>query len=164
MIGREQVVRCLVTTGTNQLLFVLPPQARTTGTSSDTIVLWASDGRSYFNLRILEPLATGPEQKPPSPSDRAAARFPGVHDLQEFSMSVAGQAGQGVEFQREFPEVGKRFFRILWVPSAAGTLEFFLDADVRNAAAGRQLLESVLVTVQSNNRGPIRVVPRSDKS
>ena len=43
-------------------------------------------------------------------------------------------------------------------------MEFVLNADTKNAVAGRAALDMILLTFRSNERGGLEIVERSDKS
>jgi hypothetical protein len=165
IIGREQVIRCRITCGTNQFLFVLPPFARCTDSNSEKIVVSAADGRYYATIRILSSARENTvADKSRARKEQALGRYPDARDLQEFSWSVAGRPGEGVELRQQTPAVGDRFVRLLWVPCAAGILEFTLNTDARSAGVGKAAFETILLTLQSNEQGRIQVIPRSDKS
>ena len=162
VIGRDQIVRYLINCGTNQFLFMLPPNVRSTGTASESIILSGTDGRYYLSFRVLKSRTASPD--PARFKELAIETYPGAQQLEEFPISIAGHEGTGLEFRQELAVVGNRLIRLARVPCLAGTLEFSLNADPKNAAVALQALECVLLSFQSNERGAIVVIPRSDKS
>jgi hypothetical protein len=165
IIGREQVVRYLIRCGTNQFLFMLPPNMRNADTSPETMVLAGTDGSYYLSLRILEPeAAPSGSEKARTLKETALERYPNARNVEEFGFIVASHDAAGIQLQQERPVVGNRLVRLLWAPCRAGTLEFTLNADPQKAALATQALECVLLSFQSNEQGQIRIIPRSDKT
>jgi len=163
IIGREQIVRCLVKCGTNQFLFMLPPNVHSSGAASETVELTANDGSFYLSFRILASGSASGDQAG-SRKAKTLERFPNARNVEEFAMPVAGHEGNGVQFRQERPPVGSRLIRFLWAPCAAGTLEFSLSADSKHSAVAMQAMECVLLSFQSDERGKIVVIPRPDKT
>jgi hypothetical protein len=163
VIGHEQIVRCLLKCGTNQFLFMLPPNTRSSATNPETIVLSGTDGLYYLSLRVLESGA-GVGGQARSRKEQAIESYPGAQHVEEFSMFVAGHEGSGLQLRQASAVGGARQVRLLWVPSAAGTLEFTLNTDPGNAGIAMRAFECVLLSFQSNERGKIIVIPRSDKT
>jgi len=165
MMGRDQVVRYFINSGTNQFLFVLPPNTRSEGQNPETLVLAGTDGPYFLSFRIL---GFGPADADP---DKASARkeavldrYVGARNIEDFVMNVAGREAQGIQLRQELPAVGQRLVRVLLVPCRAGLLEFTINTDSRKAALANLALSNLLGTFQSNENGKIRIVPRSNQT
>jgi hypothetical protein len=163
LVGREQVIRQFISSGTNEFVFVVPDGLRRQTAPEGMIVLTAGDMSYFMSLRIVAPPPVKPGIRE-ALQDRIAGKYAGAKSLEEFTVSVADRAGTGFQLRQELPELGNRLVRILWVPFKAGVMEFALNADAKNAAAGRAALDMILLTFRSNERGRLEIVERSDKS
>ena len=162
-MGHEQVIRQFIRSGTNEFVFVVPDGVRTQTAPEGVIVLTAGDTSYFVCLRIAAPLPANPEIRE-ALQERITTQYAGASSLEGFTASVADRGGTGFQLRQELPGVGGRLVRILWVPFAAGVMEFALNADARNATAGRAALDMILLTFRSNERGRLEIVERSDKS
>jgi hypothetical protein len=163
LVGHEQVIRQFIRSGTNEFLFVVPDGLRTWTTPEGAMVLTAGDMSYHVCLRIAAPLPAKPEIRE-ALQERIAGQYAGAKSLEGFTVGVADREGTGFQLLQEVPELGNRLVRVLWVPFKAGVIEFALNADTRNAAAGRAALDMILLTFRSNERGRLEIVERSDKS
>jgi hypothetical protein len=162
-VGHEQVIRQLITSGTNKFVFVVPNGLRTETAPEGMIGLASGDMSYYVSLRIVAPTPVNPAISE-ALHERITSQYAGASSLEEFTASVADREGTGFQLRQELPKVGGRLIRILWVPFKAGVMEFALNADARNAAAGRAALDMILLTFRSNERGRLEIVQHSDKS
>jgi hypothetical protein len=163
LVGHEQVIRQFIGSGTNEFVFVVPDGLRTQTAAEGAIVLTAGDMSYNVCLRIAAP----PPAKPgirEALQERITRQYAGAKSLEGFTTSVADLEGTGFQLRQDLPGVGNRLVRILWVPFKAGVMEFALNADANNAAAGRAALDMILLTFRSNERGRLEIVARSDKS
>jgi len=163
VVGREQVLRPLIRSGTNEFVFVLPDGLRAENAPDGRLVLSSRSLRFHLCLRLLPPLGAGSEA-PEALRRRAAAQYANSTDLEEYATTVAGCEGRGFELQHTVPQVGRRFARLLWVPFKAGLMEFVLDADAANAPAARAAMDMVLLTFCSNEHGPLQIARRGEQS
>ncbi|HOX57684.1 MAG TPA: hypothetical protein P5205_13810 [Candidatus Paceibacterota bacterium] len=163
VVGNEQVVRQFIRSGTNEFIFMVPSSLRPERASEDLFLLTSPDLSFYLTLRIVEPSAADPGAGP-TLRETLASQYPDASDLEEFDAHVADQEGTGLQLLQKVPRVGSRLIRVLRVPFRAGTLEFSLNADARNAAAGTAAWDAVLLTFRSNERGELEIITRSDKT
>jgi hypothetical protein len=163
LVGHEQVIRQLLSCGTNKFVFVVPSGLWTETTPEGGIVLTTGDMSYFVSLRIVAPPPVKPKTRE-ALQERIASKYAGASGLEEFTASVADQEGMGFQLRQDLPKVGSRLIRILWVPFKAGVMEFALNADAKNAAAGRAALDMILLTFRSNEQGQLEIVARSDKS
>lgn len=162
-VGHEQVIRQYIRSGTNEFVFVVPDGLRTETARDGMIVLISREMTYYVSLRIVAPPPVEPRTGE-ALRERITSQYSGASSLDEFTASVADREGTGIQLRQELARVGSRLIRILWVPFKAGVMEFALNADDRNAAAGRAALDMILLTFRSNERGRLEIVARSDKS
>jgi hypothetical protein len=163
VVGHEQVIRQLLSSGTNKFVFVVPDGLRTETAPEGTIALTSGDMSYFVSLRIVAPPPGNPGTRE-ALQERITNQYAGASSLEEFTASVADRGGTGFQLRQELPKVGSRLIRILWVPFEAGVMEFALNADTKSAAAGRAALDMILLTFRSNERGQLEIVARSDKS
>jgi hypothetical protein len=163
LVGHEQVIRQLLSSGTNKFVFVVPAGMRTEPARDGAIVLTAGDMSYYVSLRTAAPFPVNAQIRQ-ALRERIAGQYAGANSLEEFTVGVADQEGTGFQLRQELLGVGSRLVRILWVPFKAGVMEFALNADTKNSAAGRAALEMILLTLRSNERGRLEIVAHSDKS
>jgi hypothetical protein len=162
-VGNEQVIRQFISSGTNEFVFVVPAGLRTEPARDGAIMLTAGDMSYYVSLRIAAPFPVNAQLRQ-ALRERIAGQYAGTNSLEGFTVGVADQEGTGFQLRQELPGVGSRLVRILWVPFNAGVMEFALNADTKNSAAGRAALEMILLTLRSNERGRLEIVAHSDKS
>jgi hypothetical protein len=162
-VGHEQVIRQFLKSGTNEFVFVVPEGLRTETAPGGMIALTCGDMSYYVTLRIVAPAPASLGTREALQA-QIAGQYGGASSLEEFAASVADREGNGIQLRQDLPNVGSRLVRVLWVPFTAGLMEFALNADTKNAAAGRAALDMILLTFRSNERGRLEIVERSDKS
>ena len=163
LVGHEQVIRQLLSSGTNKFVFVVPAGLRTEAAPEGGIALTSGDMSYFVSLRFVAPTPVNPGTRE-ALQERIISQYAGASSLEEFTASVADRGGAGFQLRQELPKAGSRLIRILWVPFKAGVMEFVLNADTKNAVAGRAALDMILLTFRSNERGGFEIVERSDKS
>jgi hypothetical protein len=163
MVGREQVIRETLTSGTNEFMFVVPEGLRTEAPTQGLVALMAGDRSYYVSIRIVAPPPTNPELRE-ALRESISGQHARMSSLEEFTTCVADREGTGFKLREVLPVVGERFVSTLWVPFKAGVLEFTLNAHSSSALAGQRAFDAILLTLRSNERGKIEIVRRSDKS
>jgi hypothetical protein len=163
LVGREQILRQVIRSGTNEFVFILPDGLGIQTASDGTIALTSPDQSYFVTIRIAgaPPLNSGIRE---ALQERIASQYGGVTNSEEFATMVADREGTGFALEQELPKVGTRLIRIVWVPFKAGLFEFALNADKRRAADAQGALDMILLTFRSNERGKIEIVKRSEKS
>jgi len=162
-VGQQQVIRGLITSGTNTFIFVVPGGLRAETSREGRVVLTSWDVRYFLCIGIVGPPLAEPGLKE-ALQERIASQYPHVSSLEEFTTTVADREGTGYQLRQELPKVGGRFIRILWLPFQGGVLEFTLNADSNCASAGQGAFDMILLTFRSNERGKIEIVRRSEKT
>jgi hypothetical protein len=163
LVGHEQVIRQLLSSGTNKFVFVVPAGLRTETAPEGMIALTSGDMSYFVSLRIVTPAPVNPGTRE-ALQEWITSQYAEARSLEEFTTSVADREGTGFQLRQELPKVGSRLVRILWVPFKAGVMEFVLNADTKKAEAGRAAMDMILLTFRSNERGGLEIVARSDKS
>ncbi len=160
-IGWEQTRRVFITCGTNEFVFVVPQGLRVE-VNPDKVSLVSADSTYFITFRILKPA----DAEAPASGDIAARaflvnQFPEARVLAEFSRTAANRTGPALELQ--FIAVGKieRTACATLIPSAAGMLEFCLNADVSKYPHAEPEFNSLLRTFGSNEQGKLEVVTRT---
>jgi hypothetical protein len=163
IVGREQVLRQVIRSGTNEFVFILPYGLGTQNASDGSISLASQDQTYFVTIRMVgaPPLNSGIRE---GLQERIASQYGSVTNSEQFATMVADREGTGFELEQELPKVGTRLIRIVWVPFKAGLFEFALNADKRRAADAQGALDMILLTFRSNERGKIEIVKRSEKS
>lgn len=162
-IGREQVIRALIRTGTNEFMFVLPEGFRSQSPSEGTIMLTTRDQNCYLSFRsIKEPPANLGLKE--ALRERIVSEYPHAGNMEEFTTKVADREGAGLQLRLARPDVGDRLVRIVWVPFQVGVMEFTLNAKSTAAPAAQAAMDMILLTFRSNERGRLEIVKRSDKT
>ena len=165
LVGHEQVIRQFITLGTNQLLVVPPPNVRSESAGPETLLWSSSEGNCRIEFRIFGPVSAAEESKWTQALKRTALENHGTaRSIEQTSTAVLGHGAERLQFRETLPGLGERLFRFVWVPCAAGILEFTLNVSADRSAVGVQTLDNLLLDLRSNERGKIEIVRRLSKS
>lgn len=165
IIGSEAVKRAYVHSGTNEFAFVVPPGFRFDGSNPEKLVLVKNDYTCFINFRVVKP---GPseagELKVEGLRQTLLSRYPGARVLEEFTQSAANQSGPAFDLQFRSAADVLQSARVVFIPSAAGVLEFTLVANADQFTDGREAFNTLLLTFCTNQGGKLEITPFSDKS
>jgi len=165
IIGREQVRRVFVSHATNEFIFTAPYGLRVEAKPAMLAVV-SPDSTFFLTFRILS--STLPELNLgnlDSYRDLVFDRFPEAKVTEESSKTIVGRTGPTFDLRVKFAGGVERNVRVVLIPSAAGLLEFTLNADTSKLADARNAFNIVLRTFRSNEHGKLEIVPRvSDQS
>jgi hypothetical protein len=165
IVGNEQVMRTFIKCGTNEFLFVLPPDLRTESTNPDGLVLAGPGGRYFLKFRITGARPWDSEAaQAQARKETALAQYDSAGNIEDFTMTVAGRTAQGLQIRHKSAAGVDCLTRIVWAPSKAGILEFTLTTDTQTARLARQTMDVVLITFQSNEKGKLEIIPRSEQT
>ena len=120
--------RAIVSVGTNQFAFEVPPGYRMDASDSGRVSLVSRDYSCLISFRIagsVAPEATALDSAPYR--EFLASQFPGANILEQFSMSANNRSGPAFEFEWGGAGVFQRS-RIAYIPSRGGVLEFSVSA------------------------------------
>jgi hypothetical protein len=162
-IGREQVVREFLRSGTNEFIFVVPDGTRAETAPAGQIALSSWEQRFYISIRLLEFPTSTPRLKEALRA-RIVSEYPRATNVELFDTTVGNKRSSGFQLHWNQPGTGLRLVRAVCVPCPAGLLEFTLNTDTHSAPAGQRALNQVLLTLRSNEGGKLEIVRRSDKT
>lgn len=165
IVGNEQVMRAFIRCGTNEFLFVLPPDLHTEAINPDTLVLAGPGSRYFLKFSILGSRGgDSAEAQTQVRKENALAQYPNALNLEDFTTTVAGRAAQGLQLAHKSPTMADYVTRIVWVPCQGGVLEFTLTADAQTTKLARQAMDQVLLTFQTNEKGKLEIVRRPEQT
>jgi hypothetical protein len=159
-IGWEQVRRVFVTSGTNEFVFVAPLGLRADA-NLNRMVLQSADSTYFLSFRILRTADADP-----NPENADVYRefllnqFPGAKVTEEFSRTAAGRNGPAFDLRVNIARGVERAVSVALIPSAAGVLEFTLNADLSKSSDARNAFNSMLRTFRSNENGKLEITAR----
>ncbi len=159
-IGKHQVQRAFLDSGTNKIVFIVPGGFWVDASSPQKIVLTATDKNCFITVRVLP----GAGSDPSFFRQQVLSLYPGAKITQEATEFVANHSGLAFNLEWLNPNGVAQSARISFIPTAAGVLEFSVltrSADFKDA---RMHFESLLSSVQTNEGGKIVIVPLPDFS
>lgn len=160
IVGWEgQTRRVFVTRGTNEFFFVVP-QGMRVEVNPDKVALVSADATYFLTFRILNAETAGPGLANSGGRQFLLNQFPNAKVVEEFSRTAAGQTGPALELQYKAAGGMERAVWVALIPSAAGLLEFCLNADPPKAADGQFAFDSMLRTFRSNENGKLEITTR----
>lgn len=157
-IGWEQVRRVFMSCGTNEFLSAVPQGLRVE-IATDKVTLVSTDATYFLTFRILDKAVTDPNlTRLDSYRQLALNQFPDSKVLEEFSQTAAGRRGPAFELRWTAAGASERVSRMAFIPSAAGILEFSLNADLKKSAAGQSAFTLLLRTFRSIEDGKVEII------
>ena len=160
LIGTEPVRRVFVKAGTNEFAFILAPGFRMDASNPEQIVFISTDYACYLTFRIVGPVPPDArELDRDTYRELLLSRHPGVKIVNEFSRTVANHSGPAFELQWKNSSGQFQSERTVFVPSAAGVLEFSLVARPDKSGDGQYVLNSFLQSFRSNEGGKLEIIP-----
>ena len=136
-----------VTFGTNKFGFVMPAGLRLEVEDAQKVTLVSADLSCLLTFRVLESIAPDTTELDPAPyRDLLLSRHPDVKILEEFSQAAVNRRGPVFDLRWNAADAVQRRERVLFIPSAAGVLEFSLVSSLENFEAGRQGFNALLLT------------------
>lgn len=165
IIGREQVRRVLVSHATNEFIFTAPHGLRVEAKPAMLAVV-SADSTFFLTFRILDSRLTELNSgNLDSYRDLVFNQFPEAKVTEESSKTVCGRTGPTFDLRVKITRGMERDIRVVLIPSAAGLLEFTLNADITKLADAKNAFNIVLRTFRSSENGKLDAVPRvSDQS
>jgi hypothetical protein len=164
IVGNEQIIRLRLRSGTNEFMLMLPPGARSETPAGGTLNIADPKGAYRIELRLL---AADPTEDLPPQLQRLKTKLLEAHPkaarTEEFSVNV-GRAALGQQFSDSMLPFGERLYRVIWVPGPAGILEFSLNAAASQGRAAVQTLDTLLVTLRTNEKGKLEITRRLERS
>jgi hypothetical protein len=160
IVGWQQVRRVFVTCGTNEFIFVAPYGLRT-DSNPDRVTLVSSDYRYFLAFRILSTaVADSDPGNPDFHRELLLNQFPGATVIEESSKTVAGRNGPAFGLRVKIAGGVERAVCVALIPSAAGVLEFSVNADLSKSSEAMNAFNSLLRTFRSNESGKLELAAR----
>lgn len=159
IIGWEQVRRVFVNCGTNQFVFVAPHGLRVEA-SPAMVAVASPDSTYYLAFRVLSAAEVDPNSDNVDfYRELACGRFPRVKVVEETAKAAAGRSGFAFDMRVKIVGEVERTVYVALIPSAAGVLEFTLNADPAKLTDARNAFNIMLRTFRSNESGKIDITP-----
>jgi len=156
-VGNQQIVRQDLRMGTNEFVFILPEGVKISGAGNNKMVLEDQNGYYFITIEIV-----------PKAQARGAvelmASYTGAADKQETSGSVMGHEGQGIQIRYAGPANTKRLARCLIVGYHELTIEFVMNTCSDRIRAAEQSFDRILLSLRSNENGPVEIVRQTPES
>jgi hypothetical protein len=149
-----------VTFGASKFGFVLPAGFRLETEDAQKVTLVSADFSCVLAFRVLDPASSGTtELDPASYRELLLSRHPGGKILEEFSLAAASRRGPAFDLRWNATGAVPRRERVLFIPSAAGVLEFSLVASLDKFEAGRQGFDALLVSFRAADANGRLIMP-----
>jgi len=160
-----QVQRVYLTVGTNQLAFLVPQGFRADASNPQRIVMSAFDSSCFITFRFMDPeLAGGKELQSDCCRALALSRFSGARITNEHGEYACNHSGLGFDLQWTLSGGAEQSARVVFIPSAAGIMEFSVLSSSARFEDSQTVLRTVLASLRSNELGPLRIIPVADRS
>ncbi len=160
-VGNETVKRVFVGLGTNEFVFVMPPDLHPEDARPGIVILASDDAGYAVTLQLLQAGGSDASTAEAEACEkRMLAKFLNPRQVERFTFSVAGRQGVGLQALHDL-SVGERLTKTLWVPCGAGVLKFELTTTPEQAGRATQAMDQVLLTFRSNERGKLEIIRRS---
>ena len=160
--GWQQMQRVAVAAGTNKFDFVAPYGLRLSA-NADLLTLASTNATYFLAFRILDTIGAEPNLgnrgNTDSQREYLLAQFPGANVIEEFSKTAASQTGPAYELRVKSAGDAERAVCVVFIPSAAGVLEFSCNAQPSKASEAKVAFNSLLRTFRSNQFGKLEILP-----
>jgi len=156
----KPVQRAFLTSGTNKFAFLVPEDFRADASLPNKLVLSSPDYGCFISVRFSA--AKPPETEVlqlESWRNQALTEFPSATISSEFSIHAAGHSGPAYELQWTNPSGTGESACAVFIPFAAGVLEFSLLTHSDKYADGRFFFQALLLSLQCNESGQFEILP-----
>ena len=162
-VGVDQILRLMLTSGTNQFMIVVPRGLQVDQSSPGKIVILSPDHSYYLIFRMIAAPESNPT-KHDSFRGLLTHEYAGAKILEETFSQVAGHTGPSFDlFWRAYGGT-EQFVRTAFIPSPAGILEFTLISNSENLRDAQLSFKGLLRGFRSNEKGKINIEPMIDYS
>jgi hypothetical protein len=160
----HQVERAYLSVGTNEIVFIVPTSFRMDASDPQKILLTDNTGGCFITVRI----SGAPHPDAAAQSDffkaEALSRFPGAKISSQSSEFAANHSGPAFNLEWDGSSGSEQSVRIVFVPCAAGILEFSVLARTVDFKDAQTYLSLLINSVRSNETGKIVIIPEPDFS
>jgi hypothetical protein len=163
-VGDHQIRRAFLSVGTNEIVFIVPTSFRIDATDPQHIELTDRTDSYFITVRVTPtPPVEGDEQSvyfrglalnrfPGAKISSESSEFAGIHSGPAFNLDWSGASG------------GTQSARIVFIPTAAGVLEFCVLTRADHFKDAQLYLTILLGSVSTNEAGKIVIRPRPNFS
>ena len=149
-----------VTFQTNKFGFVMPPGFRLETADPLKVTLVSADLSCLLSFRVLDSApAGGAELDHATYRELLLARHPGGRILEEFSLPAVSRRGPAFDLRWNATGGVPRRERVLFIPTAAGVLEFSVLSSLEKFEAGREAFSALLVTFRTTEADGRLIMP-----
>ncbi len=163
--NHRQVQRVYVTSGTNQFAFTVPDGFRADASNPQKIVLSDVSCTYFIVLRFAGPMTAASDALQIDAYRNLALRqFPGAKISSEFSEFAANHSCPAFDLQWINSGGSEQAARFVYIPTAAGVLEFSLLTSSKNLEGGRNIFKVLLASLRTNEGGKLTIIRLPDQS
>lgn len=161
----EPLRRIRMNRGTNELLVVAPQELRIDLPAPARVTLAGRDLAYSLSVRVLSVSPVVPPSDLTQPgAEWVREQYPGARITAERSLPVGEKTCTAVDFVLPVRGARDRLCKVGLVPTAAGVVEFLMIADPEAVPAASENFNALLRSFQTNERGPIKLIPLPDHS
>jgi hypothetical protein len=156
-VGNEQIQRAFLTIGASQVAFIVPTGFFMDASDPQKIVLSDNTGLSFITVRVR------PKSEVSADTDffktQALGRFPGAKISSQSTEIAVNHSGPAFTLDWAGPDGGAQSARVIFIPCAAGVLEFSLLTRSANFKDAQLYLTVLLSSLRTNESGKLVIVP-----
>jgi hypothetical protein len=165
IVGSQPVRRAYVKVGTNEFVFIAPIGFRMDASNPRKIVLSDASYTCFITFRIAGPMPDNTtELQRDTCRELALIQYSGAKISSEYSESAGGRSGPAFELRWENSNGSSQSARVVYIPSAAGILEFSVNSRSDNSGDRESSFNLVLTSFRSNQNGTIEITPIPNES
>jgi len=161
-VGIQQIQRAFLDIGTNQIAFMIPGGFQMNAARADKIVLTEPERGYFMTVRVITLAEAGSEAS--FFKTEALNHYPGARITQESTTLVANHSGPAFTLEWSSSTGTVQSARVVFIPSAAGILEFTLTARSATFKDAQIYFDCLLSSVQNNESGKLVIIPLPDFS
>jgi hypothetical protein len=157
-VNKQIIQRVWLTTGTNVLLFMVPPSFRVDASVPNRITLSSSEGGGFLGVRLVSPPGdSGSQLQTDTCRSLALGRFPGAKVTGEFSEFAANRSGPAFDLTWSNTGGSRQSARLVFISTRLGILEFSLLSEADKFDQFRSYFTIMLSSVCNNEGGKIQI-------
>jgi hypothetical protein len=151
VVASRPVRRAYISLGERQFAFMVPAGYRMDASNPEKVVLSHDENGSFITFNILNPAPTGQEMKREVYRAIVLQHHPGARINAEYPQPGGGYAGLGFDIAYKGGASAARAGRVVFLPSAAGILEFELSVSSDKLAEADTSFGTVVSSLRTND-------------
>jgi hypothetical protein len=160
-----QVRRAYLSSGSNRMAFVLPRDFRADASDPQKIEISDVQCSCFITIRIIDLGAAVPKELQAADCrELALSRFPGATIENEFTELECLHSGPGFDLRWSISDAAEQTARIVFIPTPVGVVEFSVLSKASGFDNGQMLLRALMLSVRSNESGPLKVSQVFDRT